>query len=264
MASATSHQLLEEVNTLPSMPAKASVQVEPSNESHKPQRKVSVGPLLRSSKARIMQALEQRSPRTSLAATLNFSPRNSMSFGLQSSMERNCSGATAVSITPSTDQELLETGLANFFKPVFELNQTRIDADERRRRQLHASALFDKLAASVNDCPTEDDRCFSSKVEPATLRLTLTPSLVRGDESVWSDELRYSSMEDDEISLMTKAASNGSFNRVPLKAALSKGSLRVSWIPEEPSEENQEAVQPIEHGTLTKLTEHSTSNFEIV
>ncbi|KAI8053239.1 hypothetical protein BDF22DRAFT_743160 [Syncephalis plumigaleata] len=225
--------------------------------------------------------------RSSLAATLSLSPRNSLSLGLQSSMERNCSGTTTASIESTiigsggdgdATTAMIDMDLACCFKPVFELNQAQIDANERLRRQQHASALFDRLAEETshrggrsNRRRFKEDTLPECKFEPGTLRLTLTPSLVRGDEFTWSDDSPYGSSENDTISVLTitanscknvdddgdeeedttstfnglmsgntqslrKQRSNGSLTRVPHRM-LSKGSLQASWIPEETSEE---------------------------
>ena len=174
-------------------------------------------------------------------------------------MERNCSGTTAASITPSTEQELSDASLTGVFKPVLEVNSVRVDDEERRRRKERAIELFDKLDASIEDGTSANELCMSLGTEAPTLRLTLTPSLVRGDESDWSDELRYNSAtsddDDDETSLDTvdlpcngiariikRQHSNGNITRLQLRTVLSKGSLRVSWIPEEPSEDAQETA----------------------
>ncbi|RKP23419.1 hypothetical protein SYNPS1DRAFT_30835 [Syncephalis pseudoplumigaleata] len=275
---------LEKADVLPSTPATMPQNIDAPHTSHKAQKKALITPLLRSSKARIMRVLSARSSyqgapakrdsdaaaaarmpgaRPSLAATLNLSPRSSLSLGMQSSMERNCSGATAVSVE-STDEQAavaLEMGLARCFKPVFELNQAQIDANERRRRQEHASALFDRLADERRGCFRGDEQAAEGKFEPATLRLTLTPSLVRGDEFAWHDDTLCGSTDDDgddAVSALTADSSNpcasslgsssprslkkqrslGSITRAPVRM-LSKGSLRVSWIPEETGDDAQ-------------------------
>lgn len=105
----------------------------------------------------------------------------------------------AMRCRPSTSLpslQLLDTGLADYFRPVFELRFTRLRPEERARRHQHAAALFDCLAdinpavdgASAAPAPAATTititNTTTAAIEPLTIRLTLTPSLVRGDRTI--------------------------------------------------------------------------------
>ncbi|RKP08319.1 hypothetical protein THASP1DRAFT_23661 [Thamnocephalis sphaerospora] len=121
----------------------------------------------------------------------------------------------------STDDTLadpvLETGLASFFRTQFELRFTRPRSEERQRRHQHATTLLDLLANEPAKAPpasaglsTRSSNIGGSRPstpsiaswltgspkgqgpEPATIRLTLTPSLIRGDDNDHdADEFDY-------------------------------------------------------------------------
>jgi hypothetical protein len=136
----------------------------------------------------------------------------------------------------SGGEQILDTGLASCFRTKFELRFSETRAEERERRHQHVANLLDRLEESRSASSSTSTgsvyanskarssatsitswlKCHSNKhkgPEPETIRLTLTPSLIRGDDDPEYDDYgdeNYDNDNDDAFYHETETDQPGS------------------------------------------------------